>query len=51
MVSYYELVVLGTRGLSSAADSYDGRGAFIRYAQHFVRAELYKVTTNRPFNS
>lgn len=41
-ISYYELVMVGTRGLSAAAEKYDGRGPFIRLAQHYVRFELYK---------
>ena len=44
-ISYYELVTEGVKGLSEASEKYDGRGPFIRYAQHFVRAELYKGLT------
>eukprot|EP00596_Hydrurales_sp_CCMP1899_P010422 CAMPEP_0119034778 /NCGR_PEP_ID=MMETSP1177-20130426/1792_1 /TAXON_ID=2985 /ORGANISM="Ochromonas sp, Strain CCMP1899" /LENGTH=324 /DNA_ID=CAMNT_0006992479 /DNA_START=542 /DNA_END=1516 /DNA_ORIENTATION=+ len=44
-ISYYELVIEGLKGLSEASEKYDGRGPFIRYAQHYVRAELYKGLT------
>ena len=44
-ISYYELVTEGVKGLSEASEKYDGRGPFIKYAQHFVRAELYKGLT------
>lgn len=44
-ISYYELVTEGVKGLSEASEKYDGRGPFIRYAQHFVRANLYKGLT------
>ena len=44
-ISYYELVTEGVKGLSEASEKYDGRGPFIRYAQHFVRSELYKGLT------
>lgn len=44
-ISYYDLVVEGLKGLSLASEKYDGRGPFIKYAQHYVRAELYKGLT------
>ena len=44
-ISYYELVTEGVKGLSEASEKYDGRGPFIKYAQHYVRAELYKGLT------
>ena len=44
-ISYYELVTEGVKGLSEASKKYDGRGPFIKYAQHYVRAELYKGLT------
>lgn len=48
-ISYYELVIEGVKGLSEASREYDGRGPFIKFAQHHVRARLYKgLTTLRP---
>ena len=41
-VSYYELLTEGIIGLAKAAENFDGRGPFIKYAQPFVKAELYK---------
>ena len=48
-ISYYELFTEGVVGLMSAAERYDGRGAFIKFAQPHVRHELYKgMTRLRP---
>jgi DNA-directed RNA polymerase specialized sigma subunit len=48
-ISYYELVTEGVIGLTKAAAQYDGRGAFIKFAQHYVRNELYRgMTRLRP---
>ena len=41
-MSYYELLTEGIIGLAKAAENFDGRGPFIKYAQPFVKAELYK---------
>jgi DNA-directed RNA polymerase specialized sigma subunit len=41
-ISYYELVTEGVLGLTKAAENFDGRGSFIRYAQPFVRGQLYR---------
>ena len=45
-VSYYELLTEGIIGLAKAAENFDGRGPFIKYAQPFVKAELYKGTSH-----
>jgi RNA polymerase sigma factor (sigma-70 family) len=45
-IPYYELVVEGVKGLSDAAEKYDGRVPFIKYAQHFVRSALYRGLTS-----
>lgn len=47
-VSYYELVTEGIIGLAKAAEHFDGRDGtpFIKYAQPYVRSELYKGLTN-----
>lgn len=48
-VSYYELVTEGVIGLRKAVDRYDGRIPFGKFAQPFVRGELYKgLTALRP---
>lgn len=44
-VSYYELVTEGVIGLTKAAIRYDGRGTFIKFAQPYVRSELYAGMT------
>jgi DNA-directed RNA polymerase specialized sigma subunit len=41
-ISYYELVTEGVIGLTMAAENYDGRGAFIRFAQIYIRGQLYR---------
>lgn len=48
-ISYYELVTEGVIGLLAAAERYDGRAPFIKYAQSYVRNELYRgMTRLRP---
>lgn len=48
-VSYYELVTEGIKGLTKAAENYDGRVRFYYYAQVFIRADLYRgLTRLRP---
>lgn len=41
-ISYYELVVEGIVGLTKAAENYDGRSRFHRYAQVWVRGEVFR---------
>lgn len=48
-VSYYELVTEGIVGLTKAAENYDGRSRFAKYAEPYIRHELYKgMTSLRP---
>ena len=48
-ISYYELVTEGVIGLLAAAERYDGGAPFIKYAQSYVRNELYRgMTRLRP---
>ncbi|KAJ1421906.1 hypothetical protein B484DRAFT_452588 [Ochromonadaceae sp. CCMP2298] len=44
-VSYYELVTEGVIGLTKAAEKYDGRGRFVKYAVPYIMHELYKGMT------
>ena len=45
-VSYYELVTEGVIGLTKAVENYDGSSSFIKYAQPYIRSELYKGLTH-----
>ena len=50
-ISYYELLIEGIIGLADAANSFDGRGRFLKYAQPFIRNKLYRgMTRLRPGN-
>lgn len=48
-ISYYELVAEGCRGLTKAAENYDGRGKFSPYARFWIQSELSKgISKLRP---